>query len=93
MNITKLAPTGDGFKALYQNDDKSKGFIIGLSGTLAKDLDDTVKLEKLNEIAEALVKSYGYAKLDGVEKIYTSEETNLPWDQTIAGKIYFTIGC
>ena len=77
MKITVLEPTGDAFKVLYQDETALKGFVIGISGTLGRNLSDEGKKAYLYQVAERLVKSYGFEKLHDKEKIYTSVDTNI----------------
>lgn len=87
MKITPLAPTGDAFKVLYQDDKTLEGFIIGISGSLAMAWGKSKPEEKqqaLDIIAEKLVKAYGFRKLHDKEKVYTTHDTAMDFDQAIS---------
>lgn len=86
MKITPLARTGDFFRVLYQDKKSLKGFTVGISGSIAAIWGlktDEEQVSALNKIAEAILDVRGFDVLDGTEKVYTTYDTQPPFDLAV----------
>lgn len=86
MKVTPLERTGDSFKVLYQDEETLKGFIIGLSGTIARVWGlktDKEQQDVLDTVAKKILDIRGFDALHDVEKVYTTNDTCLPLDLAI----------
>jgi len=82
MKTTVLAPTGDSFKVLYQDDKTLQGPILGVSGTLSAAWGmktDKEKLDAITEVMNHVLKSKDLNSLHDQEIVFTTNDTEMDY--------------
>jgi hypothetical protein len=86
MKTTILAPTGDSFKVLFQDEQTLKGPIVGISGTLAaawKITTDEQKLEAIRNVIDRVLKSRDLNSLHDQEIVFTTNDTAMEYNLAV----------